>query len=119
MDFQAIVDGMKAMTCVMSVEKLEGDRYGKVKVVTGNRAYIDSIENPAPGAEMLTDKFVPDSEYTNYLTRDLNFEDYCYRSAVGKNTLSYLRGDGKCRTKLKFTFRKKRSPRRSKGWRSR
>ena len=94
MDFQAIVDGMKAMTCVMSVEKLEGDRYGKVKVVTGNRAYIDSIENPAPGAEMLTDKFVPNSEYTNYLTRDLNFEDYCYRAAVQKKLLhSYVHPD--------------------------
>ena len=36
MDFQTIVDSMKAMTCVVSVEKLEGDRYGKVKIVTGN-----------------------------------------------------------------------------------
>ena len=94
MDFQTIVDSMKAMTCVVSVEKLDGDRYGKVKIVTGNQSYIDSIEKPAPGTEMLTDKFVPNTEYTNYLTRDLNFEDYCYRSAVQKKCLhSYAHPD--------------------------
>ena len=85
---------MSAMTCVVSVEKLDGGRYGKVRIVTGNQSYIDSIEKPAPGTEMLTDKFVPNTEYTNYLTRDLNFEDYCYRSAVQKKCLhSYAHPD--------------------------
>ncbi len=59
MDFQAVVDGMSAMTCVVSVEDLPGGRYGKFRIVTGNKAYIDSIEHPAPGTEMLKDKFVP------------------------------------------------------------
>ncbi len=94
MDFQSIVDSMAAMTCVVSVEKLDGGGYGKIRIVTGNRAYIDSIEKPAGGVEMLTDKFVPNSEYTCYLTRDLNFEDYCYRSAVEKKCLhSYVHPD--------------------------
>ena len=85
---------MAAMTCIVSVEKLEGDRYGKICIVTGNRAYIDSIEHPAPGTEMLTDRFTPNTEYTNYLTRDLNFEDYCYRAAVKKKCLhSYAHPD--------------------------
>ena len=47
MDFQNVVDSIGAMTCVMSVEKLE-DGYGEIRVVTGNRAYIDSIEKPTP-----------------------------------------------------------------------
>ena len=92
-DFQAIADGIAAMTCVVSVEKRE-DGYGAIRIVTGNRAYIDSIENPAPGAEMLTQKFVPNCEYTRYLTRDLNFEDFCYRAAVQKRCLhSYAHPD--------------------------
>ena len=94
MDFQAICDSMAAMTCVVSVEKLDGDRYGKICLVAGNRAYIDSIEHPVPGMKMLTDKFIPNTPYTDYLTRDLNFEDYCYRSAVQKKCLhSYAHPD--------------------------
>ncbi len=94
MDFQKVVDSMGAMTCIVSVEKLEGDRYGKIRIVAGNKAYVGSIENPAPGTEMLTDKFVPNMEYTTYLTRDLNFEDYCYRAAVQKKCLhSYVHPD--------------------------
>ena len=87
MDFQKIVDGIGAMACIVSVEKLKDGKPGKFRIVTGNKAYIDSIENPAPGSQMLTDKFTPNAEYTNYLTRDLNFEDYCYRAAVERKCL--------------------------------
>lgn len=91
MDFQKLVDAMAAMTCVVSVEILDDNSKGDFRIVTGNRAYMDSIEKPAPGAEMLVKKFVPDSLYTDYLTRDLNFEEYCYRSAVDKKSLhSYV-----------------------------
>ncbi len=94
MDFQAIVDSMSAMTCVVSVETLPDGKTGKFRVVTGNKAYIDSVEHPAPGTKMLREKFIPDSEYTDYLTRDLNFEDYCYRAAVKKKCLhSYIHPD--------------------------
>ena len=91
MDFQAIADRMTAMTCVISVEALPEGRYGKLRLVAGNKAYIDSIEHPAPGITMLKNKFVPNSEYTDYLSRDLNFENYCYGAAVEKKILhSYV-----------------------------
>ncbi len=94
MDFQTVVDGMAAMSCVVSVENLGNGRYGKFRIVTGNKAYIGSIENPAPGAEMLTTTFIPNQEYTTYMTRDLNFEDFCYRAAVEKKCLhSYAHPD--------------------------
>ncbi len=93
-EFQVFADSMTAMTCIVSVEDLGDGKSGKYRIVTGNKAYIDSIEHPAPGAEMLTDKFTPNAEYTNYLTRDLNFEDYCYRAAVqGKCLHSYAHPD--------------------------
>ena len=57
MDFQSIVDGIQTMACVVSVEKKPNDTYGDVRIVTGNKAYISSIENPAPGTEMLRDKW--------------------------------------------------------------
>nr|MCR4642427.1 EAL domain-containing protein [Lachnospiraceae bacterium] len=94
MDFQKIADSMTAMTCVVSVETFSDERNSVYRIVTGNRAYIDSIEHPAPGTQMLTDRFIPDQEYTAYLTRDLNFEDYCYRAAVEKKCLhSYAHPD--------------------------
>ena len=77
MDLQSYVDGMGAMTCVVSVEDLGDGKYGKIRIVAGNEAYIDSIE-----------------KYTNYLTRDLNFEAACYRAAVERKCLhSYARPD--------------------------
>lgn len=88
MDFQQYVDGFGAMTCLVSVENLGNGKRGKFRIVTGNKAYIDSIEHPAPGAELLTQKFTPNQEYTNYLTRDLNFEEYCYKAAVEKRCLN-------------------------------
>ncbi|MBR5419861.1 MAG: EAL domain-containing protein [Lachnospiraceae bacterium] len=94
MDFQLLVDSIPTMACVVSVEKKDNDSYGDIRIVAGNGAYVSSIEHPAPGTAMLTDKFTPNTLYTDYLTRDLNFEDYSYRSAVKKKCLhSYAHPD--------------------------
>ena len=94
MDFQTIVDSVQTMACIVSVEKKPNNSYGEIRLVTGNEAYIASIEHPAPGTAMLTDKFVPNTPYTNYLTRDTNFEDFSYHSAVNKKCLhSYAHPD--------------------------
>ena len=94
MKFQEVADSIKAMTCIVSVEKLEDGGVGKIRIVTGNKAYTDSIEHPMDGMSMLHDKFIPNQEYTEYLPRDLNFEDYCYRAAVEKKCLhSYAHPD--------------------------
>ena len=84
MNFQSLVDSIPAAACIVSVERLEGENYGKICIVTGNRTYLDSIEHPADNLTLLTKKFVPNSEYTNYLTRDMNFEDASYNAAVKK-----------------------------------
>lgn len=87
MDFQKVADSLGAMTCVVSVDKIGEDDYGNVRIMAGNKAYVDSIEHPMGGVEMLTRKFVPGQEYTAYLTKDLNFEDACYRAAVKKKVV--------------------------------
>ena len=93
-DFQRVADSMAAMTCIVSVEKLPDGSCGEIRIVTGNRAYIDSIEHPMQDVVMLTKKFVPNSLYTTYMPRDLNFEDFCYRAAVQKKCLhSYAHPD--------------------------
>ena len=92
MDMKSFANGFWAMTCVVSVEYFNDGTRGKFRIVDGNDAYKASIEQPVPGAEMLVRTFVPNSEYTAYLTRDLNFEAYCFRAAVEKKCLhSYAR----------------------------
>lgn len=86
MDYQKFVDRILPMTCIMSVEKLPDGGYGKIRIVAGNKAYVDSIEGNN-GPKMLTDKFIPNSEYQCYFTKDLNFEDFCYRAAVLKQPM--------------------------------
>ena len=87
MDFQQYIDGFKNMACLISVEKLPDGSYGTIRLVTGNKAYIQSVESFPNGPKLLTNKFVPNSEYQKYLPKDLNFEDFCYRSAVLKQPL--------------------------------
>ena len=85
MDWKCFVDRFEPATCVISVEKKPEGGYGAIRIVTGNGKYIDALALAAGGVELSSDKkaeFVPNSEYTRYIPKDLNFEDVCYRSAV-------------------------------------
>ena len=84
MDLQAFVDNIDAMTCVISVEMLEDGHYGDIRLVAGNKAYVNSIEAAWDGPQLMSNKFVPGSLYQNYFPQDLNFETICYRAAVEK-----------------------------------
>ena len=86
MDFQSFVDAIEPMACVISVERFPDDSYGNIRLVTGNSAYIKSIENKdvISSAQMLKNKFVQNSPYEDYIPKDLNFEDACYRCAILK-----------------------------------
>ncbi|MBO7472879.1 MAG: GGDEF domain-containing protein [Ruminococcus sp.] len=86
MDFQAFVDTFSAMTCIISIEKFPDGHFGNIRLVAGNKAYVDSIEDPNNfvSNQMVSNKFIPDSPYENYIPKDLNFEDKCYRCAVLK-----------------------------------
>ena len=87
MNFQDFVDTFSAMTCIISIEKFPDGHYGNIRLVAGNKAYIASIEdtkNNMVANQMVSNKFIPDSPYENYIPKDLNFEDQCYRCAVLK-----------------------------------
>lgn len=89
MDFSGYLDLSDSVTCIMSVEKKPDGGYGDIRIVTGNQAYIDSIErNEDANSDLAKEKiFVPNSLYTKYFPFDLNFEDFCYRAAVKKEVL--------------------------------
>ena len=90
MDLKEFVDYFDPATCILSVEKKEGGGYGTIRIANGNAKYIDALALAAGGVEMDSDKkeeFIPNSEYTRYIPKDLNFEDVCYRCAVLKEPI--------------------------------
>ena len=86
MEFQSFIDKIEPMSCIISVEKFSDGSYGNIRLVTGNRKYIESIENAdtISSSQMLKNTFIPNSPYEDYIPKDLNFEDACYRSAILK-----------------------------------
>ena len=76
MDYTELVEEYKCMTCVLSVDSYADGTYGNILVVTGNKLFKDDIEN-------LTKRpFVDNTPYYMSLPKDMNFEDFIYRSAV-------------------------------------
>jgi len=90
LDWKSFVEHFETATCILSVEEKPGGGCGTVRIVTGNDKYIDALALAAGGVELDSDEktdFVPNSEYTRYIPKDLNFEDVCYRCAVLKQPM--------------------------------
>jgi diguanylate cyclase (GGDEF)-like protein len=76
MDFKKILDNYICKACILSVEKFPDGKYGNIRAVAGNRAHIEEVK-------LQTGKdFTENDLYTKYLPKSLNFEYYCYRSAI-------------------------------------
>lgn len=82
MDFKQLCNGIHHTACVVSIQKTK-DGYGEIRIVDGNGPYLASFQ----GEGYAKHEFIPNSIYTDYLMKNLNFEDYCYRSAVKKELL--------------------------------
>ena len=92
-ELQCFVDTFKPYTCIMAVDKMPGGRYGEIRIVTGNKAYLDSVNDPinADSPARKDGRFIPDLPYEHYIPKNLNFEEFCYRCAVlGEPLHSYV-----------------------------
>ena len=88
MDFQAFIDKISTISCILSVEKLPDDSCGKICIISGNKAYLDSLRaDHETGGRMFSHELISGSEYTAYFPKDLIFEDYCFRSAILKQPI--------------------------------
>lgn len=83
MDFQAIVDCINTGACVISVATTNDRSNGEFRIVTGNSNFLNKVIKSI--SESKVHKLIPNSIYTDYLPRDLNFEESCYQSAVLNN----------------------------------
>ena len=89
MDFQKLAESFSAMTCIVSVERTPAGGCGEIRLVAGNKRYIELIEHPVLQLysginEKACKPFVPNSRYEEYLPKDMAFEDVCFRAAVMK-----------------------------------
>lgn len=93
MDFQRYVDGFKPNTSIISVEKINDDEYGEIRIVAGNKIFIDMVEHPMYSmGEDKPRKFIPNSLYYEYIPKSLNYEDACFKAAVHEKTIhTYVR----------------------------
>ncbi len=76
MDFTELVEGYKCKTCVLSVDAGPNGTYGNILIVTGNKIFKHDVE------ELTKRPFVDNSPYYLSLPKDMNFEDFIFRSAI-------------------------------------
>ena len=76
MDYTSILEQYTCKACVLSVEIYDDGSYGDIRVVTGNKLFKNDIE------DLTKQPFVDNTPYYLSLPKDLNFEDFIYRSAV-------------------------------------
>ena len=81
MDFKNILDLYKCKACIMSLETYPDGKFGNIRVVDGNRAHAEYIEHETGHP------FIADTPYEDSFSKDLNFEDFVYRSAVKQEQL--------------------------------
>lgn len=106
MDFQQLIDGFFQTACVISVRKKSDGSYEDIRIVAGNKMFIDMAENPPfiTDSNVRPPKFISNSPYEKYLPKTANFEDLSYRAAVLKKTVSTYINLNVCDMWFNMTF---------------
>lgn len=76
-DFAQILKHYKTKTCILSVSKNPDGTYGNIRVVEGNKAHYEDI------AGITGHPFEPGCPYEMCFPKDMNFEDFTIRCAIG------------------------------------
>ena len=89
-EFHSFTEHINSMASVFSVEVFPDGTYGNILLVTGNSIFFRKSEEDHDkiGEEALyKTEYSPNQPYENYMPKDKNFEDFCYRSAILGETL--------------------------------
>ena len=76
MDYSSILEQYYSNACIFSVDTYEDGTYGNILVTAGNSLFRQGVK------ELTGQPFVENTPYYYSLPKDLNFEDFIYRSAV-------------------------------------
>lgn len=80
MDYRSLVQCFAVPCCVLSVEKTADNGFGEIRIVCANERY-----------RQVMDGYHDNMIYHELVPKDLNFEDFCYRSAVlGQHMHAYV-----------------------------
>jgi diguanylate cyclase (GGDEF)-like protein len=93
MDLQKFVDSFNTMTCVVSVEKREDGRLGRILYEAANKPFIEATNQAIRDGYAITNEpFKPGTNYEHYMKKELNFEHFCYQCAIKKEPIhAYIR----------------------------
>ena len=84
-ELQQFVESFHTMTSILSVEKRNDEQIGTIRIEAGNKLYIKSMERKdSDGNSVFSQEFIPGSNYEMYMEKELNFEKFCYQSAILK-----------------------------------
>ena len=84
-ELQKFVDSFHTMTSILSVENTSDGSIGTIRIEAGNELYVKSMERKdGDGNSVFSQKFIPGSNYEMYMEKELNFEKFCYQSAILK-----------------------------------
>lgn len=75
MNFDKLINSYKSKACIITVERYADGTYGNIRIAAGNKAHCDDMLN------VMHRPFIPDSPYEEYLPKNKNFEDFCFRCA--------------------------------------
>ncbi|MBR2086553.1 MAG: diguanylate cyclase, partial [Oscillospiraceae bacterium] len=94
--FFAFAEHFKSTTCILSVESYPDGSYGNIRIVAGNRAYLNIAHSVNTSeSEKFTSAFIPNSPYERYIPKNTVFEADCFRCVVkGEVVHRYLRPPG-------------------------
>ena len=81
MDFKTILETYDCCACIISVEMNPDKTCKEILVVDGNDHYKKDIE------EFAKHPFVENTPYYYSFPKDMNFEDFLYRSAILRQNL--------------------------------
>lgn len=82
-ELKKFVDSFCTMTSILSVERTTDGSIGTIRIEAGNEQYVKSMERKdGDGNSVFSQKFIPGSNYERYMEKELNFEKFCYQSAI-------------------------------------
>ena len=75
--FDDMLKQYKTKTCILSIDMIDETRYGNIRVLAGNEPHCEDI------LHITGHPFVPGCPYEMCFPKDMNFEDFVYRCAIG------------------------------------
>ena len=94
LDFHNFAEYITPVACVVSVEKFPDGSYGNIRIASANSAFTGTREKFSKELGDAPDKNADeifDEPYDKYIPKDVNFENFCYRSAIlGQTVHTYV-----------------------------